>query len=148
MLFNSYEFLLVFLPLAFVLFWYGGRSIRWRLGLLTFASYVFYSWWQFRSWDDFIGTFHAQSLKELAVNLWRWRFTIIMLLTSSVDYWAAKLDRGRPAAEQGPAAGVAGPLAQRQSGPVGVLQVFRFLQRKSPATSASFSAAARCRSSP
>ncbi|MGO8690116.1 MAG: MBOAT family O-acyltransferase [Thermoguttaceae bacterium] len=90
MLFNSYEFLLVFLPLAFVLFWYGGRSIRWRLGLLTFASYLFYSWWQFRSWDDFIGTFHAQSLEELAVNLWHWRFTIIMLLTSSVDYWAAR----------------------------------------------------------
>ncbi len=90
MLFNSYEFLLVFLPIVFVLFWYGGQTINWRLALLTFASYTFYSWWQFQSWADFAGTFHAHSAQELLSNLWRWRFTLIMFLSSSVDYWAAK----------------------------------------------------------
>lgn len=39
MLFNSYEFVFVFLPLAFALFWYGGRSLRWRLTLLTNALF-------------------------------------------------------------------------------------------------------------
>ena len=56
MLFNSHEFFLVFLPIVFLLFWYGGRSLRWRLGLLTAASYVFYSWWQFDSWTDVLST--------------------------------------------------------------------------------------------
>ncbi len=90
MLFNSYEFLLVFLPVAFVLFWYGGQSIRWRLALLTIASYAFYSWWQFSGWEDFVSTLHPQSRHELLQSLWRWRFTLILLLSSSIDYWAAK----------------------------------------------------------
>src|SRR6516165_4199693 len=90
MLFNSYEFLLLFLPIAFVAFWYGGHSLKWRLGLLTFASYAFYSWWQFTSWDDFVGSFAIYSLESLLNTIWRWRFTLIMLLSSSVDYWAAK----------------------------------------------------------
>ena len=57
MLFNSYEFLLYFLPLVFLLFWYGGRSLRWRLGFLTVASYCFYSWWQFSDWRDLVRSF-------------------------------------------------------------------------------------------
>jgi len=31
MLFTTHEFLFVFLPLAFGLFWFGGRSLRWRV---------------------------------------------------------------------------------------------------------------------
>jgi alginate O-acetyltransferase complex protein AlgI len=90
MLFNSHEFVLIFLPLVFVLFWYGGRSLRWRLGLLTAASYVFYSWWQFDSWSEVLSTFRIASLTDLAESLWKWRFTLVMLLSSTVDYWAAK----------------------------------------------------------
>ena len=59
------SFLFVFLPLAFLLFWYGGRSITWRLSLLTLASYTFYSWWQFSSWGELAATFHPQSAAEL-----------------------------------------------------------------------------------
>jgi len=90
MLFNSHEFVLVFLPMVFILFWYGGRSLRWRLGLLTAASYVFYSWWQFQSWSDVISTFRIRGLGDLAESLWRWRFTIVMILSSTIDYWAAR----------------------------------------------------------
>jgi alginate O-acetyltransferase complex protein AlgI len=90
MLFNSHEFLFVFLPLAFVLFWYGGRSITWRLSLLTLASYAFYSWWQFSTWEEFARTFSPHSVGDLLDSLWRWRFTLIMLLNSSIDYWAAR----------------------------------------------------------
>jgi len=90
MLFNTYEFLLFFLPICFGLFWYGGHSLRWRLGLLTAASYLFYSWWQFDGWQDFLGTLRILSWSDLRSSLWHWRFTLIMLLSSSIDYWAAK----------------------------------------------------------
>jgi D-alanyl-lipoteichoic acid acyltransferase DltB (MBOAT superfamily) len=95
LLFNSYEFVLLFLPIAFVLFWYGGKSLRWRLGFLTFASYLFYSYWQFR--DD-TGSFdphrlwlalHFDTWPHIKASLWTWRFTIVMFASSSVDYFAA-----------------------------------------------------------
>ena len=90
MLFNSYVFTLLFLPLAFFLFWYGSHSLRWRLGFLTLASYGFYSWWQFESWQDFCNSLLITNWADAYNSLWHWRFTIIMLLSSSVDYWAAK----------------------------------------------------------
>ena len=66
MLFNSYVFTLAFLPLAFLFFWYGGRSLRWRLGFLTTASYVFYSWWQFTDWQDLVARFKSTTLGQFA----------------------------------------------------------------------------------
>jgi alginate O-acetyltransferase complex protein AlgI len=90
MLFNSYPFLFLFLPVCFLLFWYGGHSLKWRLGLLTAASYSFYSWWQFESWNDFLGTFCVLTWSDFADSVWHWRFTLILLASSSVDYWAAK----------------------------------------------------------
>jgi alginate O-acetyltransferase complex protein AlgI len=97
MLFNSFPFVLFFLPVCFTLFWYGGRSLRWRLGLLTLASYVFYSWWQFESWGEVLDTFRIHSPADLLNSLWHWRFTLIMLLSSSVDYWAARWITRTPA---------------------------------------------------
>lgn len=49
MLFSSYSFIFVFLPLA----WLGWRAsarlgLRWAAGWLTVASLVFYSWWDWR----------------------------------------------------------------------------------------------------
>jgi D-alanyl-lipoteichoic acid acyltransferase DltB (MBOAT superfamily) len=90
MLFNSYEFLVFFLPLVFFLFWYGGHSLRWRLGFLTLASYSFYSWWQFSDWHDLLRSFRILSWEDACNSLWVWRFTIILLSSSSVDYWAAQ----------------------------------------------------------
>lgn len=46
MLFNSYEFLFLFLPI--VLFGYFFLPRNWRVVLLTIASYVFYGWWDYR----------------------------------------------------------------------------------------------------
>ena len=47
MLFNSYEFIFVFLPIALVVFLLLGRASR-NLALLWLivASLVFYAWWQ------------------------------------------------------------------------------------------------------
>lgn len=47
MIFPSYIFLLVFLPVTLWL-WYGIHAIRTRLLVLTLASYVFYGWWDYR----------------------------------------------------------------------------------------------------
>lgn len=62
MLFNSYVFCLVFLPLA-LLGWWWLPGTRLRLGFLTLASYLFYGWWD-------------------------WRFIPLMLLSTSADYFA------------------------------------------------------------
>lgn len=47
MIFPSHIFLLLFLP-AVLLGWYGLRSVRLRFLFLTFGSYLFYSWWDYR----------------------------------------------------------------------------------------------------
>lgn len=65
MLFNSYTFVLVFLPLA-LLGWWGLRAHRSRLIFLTLVSYLFYAWWDFR-------------------------FVPLMLLSTSADYAAGRL---------------------------------------------------------
>lgn len=44
MLFNSLEFLL-FLPIAFCLYWLVFKSLRWQNIFIVVASYVFYGWW-------------------------------------------------------------------------------------------------------
>jgi hypothetical protein len=61
LLFNSYEFCFLFLPVVFALFW-SWHSLRWRLGLLTAASFLFYSWWQFDDLGDLIDSFYVLSL--------------------------------------------------------------------------------------
>jgi D-alanyl-lipoteichoic acid acyltransferase DltB (MBOAT superfamily) len=73
MLFNSYEFLFAFLPAVFVLYWFCGRGVRWRMGVLVAASYAFYAWWD-------------------------WLFMLLMIGSTSCDYVAAKL-MGRLAPE-------------------------------------------------
>lgn len=47
MLFNSYSFLFLFLPLA-LLAWWTPQRLNIRLALLVLASYVFYGWWDWR----------------------------------------------------------------------------------------------------
>ncbi|HEY4374103.1 MAG TPA: MBOAT family protein [Burkholderiales bacterium] len=49
MLFNSYAFLLVFLPAAYIAFYLAApRSARLANGLLALASLAFYGWWDWR----------------------------------------------------------------------------------------------------
>lgn len=64
MLFNSYTFVLVFLPLV-LLGWWGLKGHRSRLLFLTLASYLFYAWWDFR-------------------------FVPLMVVSTSADYLAGK----------------------------------------------------------
>lgn len=44
MLFNSLQYL-VFLPLAFVLYWFVFSRLKWQNAFVVVASYVFYGWW-------------------------------------------------------------------------------------------------------
>jgi alginate O-acetyltransferase complex protein AlgI len=64
MLFNSYVFLLVFLPIVLFL-WWRPFPTNVRLTLLAASSYVFYAYWD-------------------------WRFAFLMMGTTLVDYWAGK----------------------------------------------------------
>lgn len=75
MIFPSQIFLLVFLP-AVLLGWYALRATRARLALLSAASYLFYGWWD-------------------------WRFTLLLLASSVVDYCCARrIARAREFAKQ------------------------------------------------
>ena len=65
MLFNSYTFVLIFLPLV-LLGWWGIRGHHSRLLFLTLASYLFYAWWDFR-------------------------FVPLMVLSTTADYAAGRL---------------------------------------------------------
>src|SRR5437899_6858550 len=47
MLFNSYVFIFVFLPVVLI-GWWGLRRNPLRLAFLTLASYAFYGWWDWR----------------------------------------------------------------------------------------------------
>lgn len=63
MLFNSFEFAL-FLPLTFLIYWLIGPSkLIWQNIFILFTSYLFYGFWD-------------------------WRFLILILLSSLVDYYA------------------------------------------------------------
>ena len=64
MLFNSYSFVLIFLPLV-LLGWWGLRGRAHRLVFLTLVSYLFYAWWDFR-------------------------FVPLMILSTSADYAAGR----------------------------------------------------------
>lgn len=64
MIFPSHIFLILFMPLVLA-GWYGLRPARLRLAVLTTASFIFYGWWD-------------------------WRFTLLLLATSLVDFECAR----------------------------------------------------------
>lgn len=61
MLFNSYEFLFLFLPIV-LLMYYAVLRKHGRMVFLTLMSYVFYGWWDYR-------------------------FCALMLISTLIDYW-------------------------------------------------------------
>ncbi len=61
MLFNSYIFLLLFLPIVLAAWWSLAAWPQVRLGFLVVCSYVFYGWWH-------------------------WEFTLLLLFSTVVDY--------------------------------------------------------------
>src|SRR6516165_6303974 len=63
MIFNSNIFLLVFLPIVFVLFWIARTRFQ-RYLLLTVSGYVFYGYWD-------------------------WRFCFLLLLSSLISFFSA-----------------------------------------------------------
>lgn len=73
MLFNSLPFLCIFLPLVLLGWWVVFRRPQYRLGFLAFASYIFYSYFEFPT-----------GLKLLP----------LLLLSTNVDYLAGRLIHG------------------------------------------------------
>ena len=65
MLFNSLAFC-VFLPIVFLLYWFVFRQIKAQNAFLVAASYLFYSWWD-------------------------WRCLGLIILTSLLSYWSGIL---------------------------------------------------------
>lgn len=66
MLFNSFEFL-IFLPLVFLLYWFGfSSSLKMQNMLLLGASYFFYGWW---SWK-FMGLLMLSTALDFAYGYW------------------------------------------------------------------------------
>jgi len=62
MLFNSYIFVVVFLPLVLAAWWLLAKWPQVRLGVLVASSYVFYGWWH-------------------------WEFTFLLLASTLIDYY-------------------------------------------------------------
>ena len=61
MLFNSYEFF-IFLPIVFFLYWFVFKNnLKFQNTLILLASYVFYSWWD-------------------------WRFLSLIIISTIIDY--------------------------------------------------------------
>jgi len=56
MLFNSYAFLIVFLPAALAIYWFADNSKRWRTWALVALSLVFYSYWDVRFLPVMVGS--------------------------------------------------------------------------------------------
>ena len=66
MLFNSYEFILVFLPIVFALYWFVTKhNLKLQNALIVAASYVFYGWWDYR----FIGLLLVSSAIDYICGL-------------------------------------------------------------------------------
>jgi alginate O-acetyltransferase complex protein AlgI len=66
MLFNSYAFLLVFLPLSILIYWTVDGNERWRTWTLILLSLAFYSYWDVR-------------------------FLPVLVLSILLNWWAARL---------------------------------------------------------
>lgn len=64
MIFNSYIFLFVFLPITFIVFWLL-KNRQHRYIWLTLTGYIFYGYWN-------------------------WKFAILMLITTLIDFLAAQ----------------------------------------------------------
>lgn len=61
MLFNSIDFF-IFLPLVFIIYWYGfNRNLKYQNLFILFSSYLFYGWWD-------------------------WRFLSLIIFSSLIDY--------------------------------------------------------------
>lgn len=64
MVFNSTTFL-IFFGLFLVAYWVCRNHLGWRNGLILFASYIFYGWWDFH----YLGLLAATSLVDFGVAL-------------------------------------------------------------------------------
>ena len=92
MLFNSYTFLLVFLPLVLYLWWHRRCRVATRLAILTSASYFFYGWWDFR----FVGLLMLSTLVDYtagnclakAQTVWGRRAALLASLTTNLGLLA------------------------------------------------------------
>ena len=69
MLFNSYVFIFLFLPLVLAIWWSRLLSTNLRLIMLVVASYLFYGWWDWR----FVGLLMVSTVVDYLVGDWMHR---------------------------------------------------------------------------
>src|SRR5437762_409403 len=76
MLFNSYEYLIYFLPIAAIGYFFFGRRVRWAVCWLVMASLVFYGWWNPRHLPLIVTSigfnFWIAHLMQRSVHVQRW----------------------------------------------------------------------------
>ncbi len=70
MLFNSLEFL-IFLPVAFIIYWMAPKKLRLQNFLVVIASYIFYGWWSWRFLLLIAGTTLCCYICGLLIEKWR-----------------------------------------------------------------------------
>lgn len=70
MLFNSLEFL-IFLPVAFIIYWMAAKKLRLQNFLVVIASYIFYGWWSWRFLLLIAGTTLCCYICGLLIEKWR-----------------------------------------------------------------------------
>lgn len=86
MIFNSFSFL-IFFPIVFLIYWYlGKKSLMYQNYFLLFASYFFYSYWDYRftflllfsTLLDYVSGIKIQNSKtEKLKNFWFWMSILI-----------------------------------------------------------------------
>ena len=92
MLFNSYPFIFLFLPIVLITFLaIGAKSLSYAAGFLALASLVFYSWWDYRFLPILLGSIFFNYLSGLvlhrlyAANGPGWRVNLALAMTVIVN---------------------------------------------------------------
>ncbi len=89
MLFNSYGFLLIFLPVALLLHWAAERLIpSLRLCVLIFLSFVFYAWWDWRFLPLLVLSIGINWLLAELFVAWRRGAIVIVALAANLSVLA------------------------------------------------------------
>lgn len=84
MLFNSIEFLLIFLPLSLSAYWLARRSAGLRCWTLVVLSLIFYGWWDPRLVPLLVASVVVNWVGAGAYFVWRKRGIIIFLITGNL----------------------------------------------------------------
>ncbi len=96
MLFNSYIFILLFLPIVLTAWWSLARWPQIRLGFLVASSYLFYGWWQMMGFSfpqNFDSPYQATSIQSFQP---RWSLGAAIALNAMLVVCILRFDAESP----------------------------------------------------